>query len=160
MLLAVAMMLSYIEAILPLSLILPLPGIKLGLANIAVMTAFFCISPIDGVFVSLSRTLLSSLLFGTAASFVFSLFGAVLSLFGMWLSKKFFSKVLSFYGMSVLCAALHSIGQIAAAMLVIKGITVLSYLPVMLVASVICGFLTGAILFPVSKLKIFGGLNA
>ena len=60
MLLGVAMILSYLEAILPLSL--PLPGAKLGLCNVAIMLCFYAVSPIDALAVSLMRICLTALL--------------------------------------------------------------------------------------------------
>lgn len=154
MLLCVAMMLSYIEAILPLSLVIPLPGAKLGLANVAVTLCFFAVSPIDAAIVSLTRVCLTALLFGNLNSFLFSLFGAVLAYLGMIFAKRFRCHF-SFYGISVLCAALHNLGQTIAAATVLGTPGIFTYLPVLLIFALIFGFITGAVITPLTKLKVF-----
>lgn len=153
-LLGVAMMLSYLEAVLPLSLIIPIPGARLGLANVAVTLCFFSVSPIDAALVSLARVCLTALLFGNIQSFLFSLFGAVLAYIGMWAARCFI-RHFSFYGISVLCAALHNLGQCAAAVIVLGTPAVFTYLPLLLVCAVIFGLITGAIIDPISKTKVF-----
>ena len=160
LLLVCALMLSYLESVLPLSLAIPIPGIKLGLSNIAVMLAFFAFSPADAAIVSFMRVLVFCSLFGGVTSFLFSFLGALFSFFGMWISSRFLKKYLSWYGISVMSAALHSVGQIAAAAAMTGSFAILSYLPVMLTASVFTGLVTGAVVSAVLKTKIFGVKNA
>ena len=76
---AVAMMLSYIEALLP-PVYSAVPGIKLGLANIAVIFALYSVDPKSAALISLVRVALSALLFGSVMSVIYSFAGAVLSL--------------------------------------------------------------------------------
>lgn len=152
MLLCVAMMLSYLEAILPLSLVIPLPGVKLGLANIAIMLCFYKVSAIDALFVSATRVLLMALLFGNISSLIFSAAGAILAYFGMCLCKLWGERV-SYYGISVLCAAFHNIGQMLAGAFVVESFSILSYLPLLLVFSVAFGLITGAIITTLGKLR-------
>lgn len=154
LLLCVAMMLSYIEAILPLSLVIPLPGAKLGLANIAITLCFFTISPVDAAIVSFSRIFLTALLFGNVNSFFFSLAGASLAYIGMIFAKIFY-RYFSFYGISVMCAALHNLGQCIAAMIILGSFGVITYLPVLLVLALVFGLITGAVITPLSKTKVF-----
>ena len=154
MLLCVAMMLSYIEAILPLSLIVTLPGAKLGLANVAVTLCFFAISPFDAAIVSFTRICLTALLFGNLNSFFFSLSGAVLAYFGMVISM-ILKKHFSFYGISVLSASLHNLGQCVAAAVILENPGIFSYLPLLLIFALIFGLITGAIITPLSKLRVF-----
>lgn len=151
MLLGAAMMLSYLEAVLPLSLLVPLPGAKLGLCNVAVMLCFYAVSPADALIVSLMRISLTSLLFGNVSSFVFSLFGGLLAYGGMWLARLFRDKV-SCYGISVLCAALHNIGQCLAGAVLLRSPSIFSYLPLLLVFAVFFGLMTGAVITPVMRL--------
>ena len=151
MLLGVAMMLSYLEAVLPLSLIIALPGAKLGLCNVAVMLCFYAVSPGDALIVSLMRISLTSLLFGNISSFGFSLFGGLLAYAGMWLGKALGKRV-SYYGISVLCAALHNIGQCIAGSMILGSISVFSYLPLLLLFGIFFGFITGAIITPIVRL--------
>ena len=154
MLLCVAMMLSYIEAILPLSLAIPLPGAKLGLANIAITLCFFAVSPLDAAIVSLCRVSLTALLFGNINSFIFSLFGAILAYFGMLFAKRFRS-CFSFYGISVLCATLHNLGQCIAAVTVLGTPEIFTYLPFLLIFALVFGLINGAVITPLLKLKVF-----
>ena len=144
-LLCLALILSYVELFIPLNLIIPLPGFKLGFANIIVMLAFYIISPRDAIVVSVMRVALSSLLFGNAMSFCFSLSGAILSLVGLYLARKFLSARLSFIGVSVLSAALHNLGQTLAAGAFYGWNVILSYLPILLLASAVFGAIVGIV---------------
>lgn len=154
MLLGVALMLSYIEALLPLSFIIPLPGAKLGLANIAVMLCFYHVSSIDALTVSIMRVAIVALLFGNFSSFLFALAGALLSYSGMWLGRLLGDRV-SYYGISVLCASLHNTGQCIAGAIILGSISIFTYLPLLLVFGVIFGLITGAVIIPLSKARIF-----
>lgn len=155
LLVAAALLLSYIETLIPISLVIPLPGIRLGLANIAVMLAFFAISPADAAGISFVRISLSALLFGSTVSFFFSFCGAVLSylgiiLFGILLKKQ----KLTFIGLSSGCAVLHVVGQIIAAMIIYTP-AALSYLPALIFTATFTGALCGFILNLVfNKVKV------
>lgn len=144
-LVAFAMMLSYLEAVLPLQAIIPLPGFRLGLANIAVMATFCLFSPIDAVCVSAIRILLMGLLFGSATSLYFSALGGLCS-FVMLILLRYVGKRFSFVGASILCAAAHNTGQIIAAMTLFGTEIVFSYLPLLLIASVVYGGVVGLLL--------------
>lgn len=148
-LLGAAMMLSYIEFLVPLSAAVPLPGVKLGLANIAVMIAFFVCGPADAAAVSAARVILSGLLFGSPISCAFAAAGAAFAYAGLLAYKFVLSRFLSYIGASLLCASLHVTGQLCAASLMIGDIAVFSYAPVMLIASIVTGILNGVICTPV-----------
>lgn len=159
--LCAALAFSYLEAIFPISLLIPLPGVKLGLANIAVMLAFFCLSPADAAIVSFVRIFLSALLFGSPVSFVFSFFGGALAYLTLFFSKMLLRRgKMSFIGASVLSSEAHSFGQIGAAML-LYGAGAFFYLPVILLASGAVGALVGLllnILYPKTE-KILNAKN-
>ena len=156
MLICIAMVLSYIEAVFPISLLIPLPGVKLGFANIAVMLCFYCISPFDALLVGLIRILLTQILFGTVTGLWFSLGGFALSYLGLLIALiPFRKKKISFYGVGVLSAALHNCGQIGAAIVVFDTTGVISYLPILLVVAIITGLISGLCTTPISKLKVF-----
>ncbi len=144
MLLGLCLLLSYLEAILPLTVWLPLPGFKLGLSNIIIALVFAAISPWDALCVSLCRIGLMGLLFGNLSSFSFSLCGGLLSYLGLWLlvGRKHFSMV----GVSVGCAALHNLGQLLMAALWFGSPVIFSYLPVLLIAALLFGTVTGIFL--------------
>ena len=145
MLCAFAMMLSYLEVLLPLSAWIPLPGFRLGLANIAVLVVFCLFSPLDAAIVSAVRILLMGLLFGSVTSLYFSALGGFFSFLALllmsWIGKK-----CSFLGVSVLSAAAHNVGQIIAAVTLFGTSLVSSYLPALLLASVVYGGIVGILL--------------
>lgn len=146
MLLGIALLLSYLEAVLPLTVWIPLPGFKLGLCNILITLAFVAVSPRDAAVLSLSRICIMGILFGNVASFSFSLCGGLLSYGGLWLFARAGRNLFSMIGVSVGCAALHNIGQLAAASLLFGPSVFLGYLPVLLVAALFFGAITGELL--------------
>lgn len=144
-LIALAMMLSYLEAILPLQAVLGLPGFRLGLANLVITVAFCLLSPLDAALISLLRILLTALLFGSVTSFYFSLLGGALSFLMLCLLSKI-GRRCSFFGVSVLCAAAHNVGQLLAAITLFGGSIFFSYMPLLLLASVLYGGIVGVLL--------------
>ncbi len=146
MLLGVALLLSYLEAILPLAVWLPLPGFKLGLSNILVTLVFVVLTPLDAAIVSLCRIAIMGILFGNAVSFTFSLCGGLLAYAGLWLLAYLGRRWFGMIGVSVGCAALHNTGQLLAAVLWFGTGVILGYLPMLLLASVLFGGITGVLL--------------
>ena len=138
-LVALAMIFSYIEAILPIPF--GVPGVKLGLANLVVVTGFYILRPGEVFLVSAVRILLSSLLFGNALSLRYSLAGGILSFFVMLGLKHV--KGFSVAGVSLAGGVAHNIGQIAVAAWVVKNTAVLYYLPALTAAGVAAGLLMG-----------------
>ena len=138
MLTAVAMILSYVESLLPS---VGIPGVKMGLANIAVIFALFRFGWKEAAALSLVRVVLVSLLFGSVGAMLYSLAGAVLSLAVMALLRRIdrFSTV----GISVAGGVAHNAGQILMAMLILQTKQLLGYLPVLAVAGIAGGVLTG-----------------
>ena len=142
MTIAVAMILSYIESQIP-PLFTAVPGIKMGLANIAVVFALYKLGWKEAVGVSLIRVVLVSILFGTVASLFYSLAGAVLSLLGMGLLKKTgrFTEIV----VSVAGGVLHNIGQIAMACILLETDALKYYLPFLLVSGILAGVVIGVV---------------
>lgn len=138
MLTAVAMILSYVESLLPS---VGIPGVKMGLANIAVIFALFRFGWKEAAALSLMRVVLVSLLFGSVGAMLYSLAGAVLSLAVMALLRRIdrFSTV----GISVAGGVAHNAGQILMAMLILQTKQLLGYLPVLAVSGIAGGVLTG-----------------
>ena len=138
MLTAVAMILSYVESLLPS---FGIPGVKMGLANIAVIFALFRFGWKEAAALSLVRVVLVSLLFGSVGAMLYSLAGAVLSLAVMALLRRIdrFSTV----GISVAGGVAHNAGQILMAMLILQTKQLLGYLPVLAVSGIAGGVLTG-----------------
>lgn len=138
---ALAMILSYLESLVPLSF--AVPGIKMGLANLVILFLLYRQGLLDACIVSLIRVVLSSLLFGNAMSLIYSLAGAVLSLAVMTLLKKWdrFSCV----GVSVAGGIFHNIGQILAAVLLLETTQIAYYLPVLLISGIVTGTVIGLV---------------
>ncbi len=132
---ALAMVLSYLESLLPA--FTAIPGVKLGLANIAVVFALYTLGAPYAVLISLLRVGLSSLLFGQIVGFVFSLFGALVSLCLMYLCRRF--APLSPVGVSVAGGIGHNIGQILAALVLWETAAFLYYLPVLMISGTVAG---------------------
>lgn len=140
LLVAAAMLLSYVEHLLPG--FVPIPGVKLGLANVATVFALYTLGRRYAVAVTLVRVLLSALLFGNAVGLIYSVSGAVLALLGMCVLKSLplFSEI----GVSVAGGVLHNAGQIVAAALVMKTAGLVAvYLPVLLVSGTVAGTAIG-----------------
>ena len=138
---ALALMLSYVESLIPLSF--AVPGIKMGLPNIVIVFALYQMDRKSAIGISLLRVLLVSLLFGNGASLIYAATGAVLSLTVMILLKHTGS--FQTITVSVCGAVFHNIGQILAAMFVLGTDKIIYYLPVLILSGVITGTLVGVV---------------
>lgn len=143
---AISFALSLLEAFVPVAAVIPIPGLKLGLANIAVTAALFMCGKTAALSVAVLRPLLSLLLFGNVTGFFMSLCGGLFSFASLMLFFRFYGKVFTFGGISVMCAVFHSIGQITAASFVMTDLWVFSYLPLLCAASSAAGLLNGMIM--------------
>ena len=134
-----ALLFSYLETLFPIPL--PVPGIKLGLANLVVLLVLYRFGWKDALAVNVARILLSGLLFGTLFSALYSLCGGLLSFLVMALLKK--SGRFSMIGTSIGGGAAHNLGQIAVAAAVVQSGGLFSFLPVLLISGAVTGILTG-----------------
>lgn len=139
MLVVAALILSYVESLLPLSI--GVPGIKMGLPNIAILFALYRLSFKDACAVSLVRILLVSILFGTLFSLAYSVAGAALSLPVMLLLKK--SGKFTTAGVSVAGGVAHNAGQILVAMALLETAEIGYYLPILCVSGTVAGICVG-----------------
>lgn len=140
-LVALALALSYTERFIPLQLVIPLPGVKLGLANIATLVALYALGWQKTIPIVVVRCFLGAL-FGGLTGILFSLTGGLISLGVMAVCKK--APLFSIYGVSILGAAAHNIGQILAAMALMGSVYVWAYLPYLLLIAIFTGTATGA----------------
>lgn len=145
-LVALAFIFSYVESFIVIPV--PIPGIKLGLANLVVVVALYVLDAKAAFVISVVRILLVGLTFGNMFSMVYALSGGLLSCALMVLAKK--HNRLSTVGVSILGGVSHNIGQILVAMLVLESTDLVYYLPMLLVA----GALTGAVIGIVGQLMI------
>ncbi len=151
---ALALIFSYVETLIPISF--GIPGVKLGLANLIIVTALFKLELKEAFLLSVVRVLLSGFLFGNYFSIIYSLAGALLSLSVMALLKR--AGGFSIVGISIAGGVFHNIGQLFVAMIVVEMFSVAYYVPVLLVA----GLLTGGVIGILAReiLKRLAGLQA
>ena len=147
-----AMLLSFVESRIPP--LTAIPGIKMGLANIAVMFTLYKLGTREAMAVSAVRVVLIALLFGSAVSFLYSLAGAVLSFAVMLLMRRL--RLFSEVGISVAGGVCHNIGQIVMACILLETNVIVYYLPFLLLSGTVTGVLIGitsALLIKRIKLK-------
>ena len=130
---ALAVVLSLVERLFPLDAVVPVPGVKLGLANVVTLFALTHVSARDALAVVVCRVAISSLLMGSVTAFLFSLLGGLLALIVMWALLRSEGKFCSLLGVSVAGAAAHNIGQVIAAVVWMQTGAVVAYLPLLLV---------------------------
>lgn len=143
MLAALALALSYMESFFPLTLFIPLPGVKLGLANIVTLFALYVLGTSMALCILFVRCLLGAMFAGNASALLFSLFGGFAAMLTMIVLKQF--RKLSVFGVSIGGAAAHNCGQVCAAMLTLGNTAPLSYLPFLLLVSLFTGTLSSFI---------------
>ena len=149
---AIAMVLAWLESQLP-PLAVAVPGIKLGLPNIAIIFILYCFGWKEAAAVSFVRIVAVSLLFGNVPTLLYSLAGGFLSLLGMVLLKK--TNLLSTVGVSVAGGVLHNVGQILMAMLIMSTAGLGYYLIVLCVTGIVSGVFVGLCgSFAVKRIRI------
>lgn len=141
-LISLALALSYTERFIPLQLLIPLPGVKLGLANVVTLIALYLFGGKTAFTILVIRCVLGSVFGGGITGLLFSLTGGVLAMSVMALSKNL--PFLSIYGVSILGAAAHNVGQILAAMVLMHSVYIGLYLAYLLIVALFTGFATGA----------------
>ncbi len=145
MLTAFTLILSYVEFLIPVSYGY---GLKLGLANIAIVAILYVFSVKEAFIVNLLRIFIIGLLFGNGISLILSLAGGVLSLTVMAVIKKI--KIFTVVTVSIIGALCHNIGQLIAAYYVTNVPGLMFYLPVLIIG----GLITGAVIGMISKMII------
>lgn len=140
---AMALALSYLENLFPLALAIPIPGVKLGLANIVTVFALYALGPAQALMILAARCLLGAMFAGNANALLFSLLGGFAAMLAMILLVRL--ERFSVYGVSIGGAAAHNCGQMAAAVLTLGSAAPLYYLPVLLAVSLAAGALTGLV---------------
>lgn len=140
-LIAAAMILSYIESLVPA--FVSVPGVKVGLSNIASVFALYTLGAPSAVCVTLVRVILSALLFGNVSTLMFSLGGATLALCAMILLKRV--KIFSAIGVSTAGAVMHNAGQTIVACLVLENAAISVYILPLTVSGTIAGVVIGIV---------------
>ena len=137
---SVALIIFILEAHIPP--VIPVPGFKLGLANVVTLTALYLLGGQYAFAVLLIRCFMGAVFGGGISGLLFSLTGGILAMVTMIFGKKM--PIFSVYGVSILGAAAHNIGQILAAMVLLQSPYIAAYLPYLLVVALFTGFAIGA----------------
>lgn len=143
LLVALACVFSYVESLIP---VVGIPGMKLGLANLVVLTALMLLRPRDALVISCLRILLVGVTFGSPASMLYSLAGGLVSLGVMMLCRR--TDKFSILGISIAGGVSHNLAQLAVAAAVLRTPQIAWYLPILLLS----GLLTGALIGVVTRL--------
>ncbi len=138
---ALALALSVAEGLVPLTILIPLPGLRLGLANLVTVYALAALGGGEALLILLARCLLGALLGGNLAALAFSLAGGLLAFVLEWTLLRW--RRLSLFGVCMAGAAGHNTGQVLAAVAVMGSRAPLVYLPPLLLASIVTGAFTG-----------------
>ncbi len=139
---ALSIVVSILEGLFPM----PVPGLKLGVANIVTVYLLYN-TDAKGAYASLlCRCVVCSVLFGSVTSFAFSLCGGLMSLTLSAIIKKYGRDRFSYIGVCILGAAAHNTAQVAVCCLMLGSSVPISYLPILLICSVACGVVTGCVL--------------
>lgn len=147
MLLAISLVLAYLEMLLPV--MVAVPGVKIGLANIITMLLLYNRNLRDVFFFMTIRVVLAGFLFSGVSGILYSFAGGVFCIGIMSVLKRF--PIFSVMGVSMAGAIFHNAGQILVAMLVMENVHILYYLPVLCITGTITGFLIGYITFLLIK---------
>jgi len=136
---ALAISLGYLEALIPFSI--GIYGIKLGLANLAILSLLYLTDTKSALAVHLIRILICGILFGNTVAFLYSFVGGILSFAVMAILKK--SEKFSPIGISICGGVVHNIAQMAVAVILVDELRIAFYLPVLLIAGTVAGTLVG-----------------
>lgn len=136
---AIALILGYLESLIPL--FSGIPGIKLGLSNIVIVWILYTYNFKDALLVNIVRVILNAILFGNVYSFIFSIAGAFISLCTMHTFNKMNFHI---YSVSMMGGVFHNVGQMLMAILLTSS-QMIYHLPVLLITGMICGTLNGII---------------
>ena len=136
---ALALIFSYVEAMIPSPV--AIPGVKLGVANLVILIALYQLDFKYAIAINLVRIVVSGLLFSGVFGILYSLAGGMLSLIVMWLLKK--TGLFSIVGVSMAGGVAHNIGQILVASAVVSDLKMFAYLPVLMFSGIISGILIG-----------------
>ncbi len=137
--LGLAMILSYVETLIPLSAVVP--GMKIGLANVVTVFLLYRFRWFEAFLVSFIRVILSALLFGSLMSFLFSTAGFLVSFLAMLLLKK--TGKFRTVSVSVTGGVLHNTAQILTAAAVLGSGAIIGYLPVLFLVGIVTGAVIG-----------------
>ncbi len=152
LLVSIGLALSVLESAIPLPI--TMPGAKLGLSNMVVLITLVVFGFKDGIKVSMLKSAVLMLITGSISSFIYSISGAILSCIVMYIAYRYFSKIFSLIGVSILGALAHNTAQVTVASLMLSNLRIYSYLPFLMLVSLFTGYFVGlASIYIVNNLK-------
>lgn len=141
LLLAFALILSYVEVLIPFSF--GIPGVKLGLANMAVLLTLYLFGYRDAFLLTVVKALLCGILFGNMTMILYSLSGAMLSFLAMAVMIKI--DRFHLFTVSAMGGVMHNVGQLLVAYFTVKTYSIFYYVPILILSGLIAGILIGII---------------
>lgn len=154
---AIAIVLSYIESFIP---VIGIPGVRLGLANLAIVLVIYYLGAKEALLVNVARILVVGFLFGNMFSIFYSIAGALFSMAAMIHTKKLGK--LHLQSVSIVGGVAHNVGQIIVAAFAVSTYGVIYYVPVLIISGIITGLAIGIIaniIFERTKSFMFKNLN-
>ena len=139
MLAALALIFSYVEALIPLPV--PIPGVKLGIANLVIVIAIYKLGFRYAFAINCIRIVIAGLLFSGVFGMLYSFAGGLLSLLIMYLLYR--SNLFSMVGVSMAGGVAHNLGQLLTASFLVSNIRMMVYFSVLLFSGLISGILIG-----------------
>lgn len=137
---AIALTIFMVEAQIPA--LVPIPGVKLGLSNIVTVFAVFAMGPKEAAAILFARVFLGAVFAGNFSTIFYSAAGGALAILVTILLRKFVTEK-QLWVAGILGAIAHSVGQMAMAIAITQTVGLVSYLPMMIVCSIITGLFTG-----------------
>ncbi len=144
---ALALIFSYIEVLIPLPV--PIPGIKLGIANLVVLIAIYRLGFKHAFVINMVRILIAGLLFSGVFGMIYSLAGGILSIIVMYLLYR--TGLFSMVGVSMAGGVCHNLGQLLTACVLLSNTAIMSYFPVLLFSGLISGIAIGLLAYVIEK---------
>ncbi|WP_071026704.1 Gx transporter family protein [Peptoniphilus raoultii] len=138
---ALGLVLGFFESFMPLPL--AIPGARLGLSNIVVLVTIVSFGYREGFALALLKTILLTFVTGSVSAFFYSFAGALLSSIAMVLAHRFLKKYLSLIGISEIGSFFHNLGQVLMASFMLKSMTIISYLPLLVILGIFTGYFVG-----------------
>lgn len=140
-LVSMGLVLSLFESTIPIPV--SIPGAKLGLSNMVVLITLVVFGFKEGLIVSSLKSIVLMLITGSVSSFLYSFSGAVFSSITMYLSFRYFNKIFSIIGVSIIGAISHNFAQVTVAALILKNLLIYTYLPILMLLSLFTGYFVG-----------------
>lgn len=134
-----SLVLSYIENLIPVSF--AIPGIKIGLSNLAVLLCLYLFAPLDALIITLIKAIVSSFLFGNMTMLIYSISGAFISCLCMILVKQILK--IHMITISAIGGIMHNVAQLGVAYFIIKSKGIFYYFPYLFLSGLLFGILIG-----------------